>query len=104
MSKAESINSVAKACRLLKEGADMGVFGLSEMARALDEPISSVDRLVATLAAEGMLERIGPKWRIGKAAASIWSSYCLTLQQTISRARRDLRDVHINGAEAIEWQ
>jgi DNA-binding IclR family transcriptional regulator len=105
MSKAESINSVAKACRLLKEAAHMGVWGLSEMARAMDEPVSSVERLVATLAAEGFIERIGsgPNWRIGKEAAAVWSSYCLALKKTIRDARHRLEQVHIPGSEVAEW-
>ena len=104
MSKADSINSVAKACRLLKEAAHMGVWGLSEMARAMDEPVSSVERLVATLAAEGFLERIGPNWRIGKEAAAIWSNYCLALKKILRDTRHRLHEVHIPGSEVAEWE
>lgn len=103
MSKAESVNALARGLDLLKEASHMGPFTLSEMARALDEPTSTVDRWIKTLAEKGFLERIGDKWRVGHEASVIWSHYCLALQKTIRDARRKLQQVHIPGAEAIEW-
>lgn len=92
-----TIGSVDKACRLLKEAAAMGVFGLSDMARALGEPTSSVDRLINTLADHGFLERSKDKWRIGKAAADMWVAYRQRLRSTIEAAKRGLAETDIPG-------
>lgn len=98
MSKAaNTISTVDKACRLLKEAAGMGVFSLSEMARALDEPTSSVDRLINTLASHKFLERVGDGWQIGIDAARLWSSYRLTKKNIIAQAQQGLTKTEIPG-------
>lgn len=97
MSKASTIGSVDKACRLLKEAASMGAFGLSEMARILEEPTSTVDRLIKTLADHNFLERVGDGWQVGIDAARLWSSYRLTKKDIIAQAKKDLTKTEIPG-------
>lgn len=101
--KGKTIKSVAKACQLLKEAADMGPFSLAEMARALDEPTSSVDRLLGTLMEAGFVERRGTSFQVGKEAARIWSAYCLGLQRRIAKAKRDLTDVQVPAPQQLTY-
>jgi len=96
MSKAKS-TTVDKACRLLKEAAGLGPFGLSEMARALDEPVSTVDRLIKTLADHNFLERRGERWRLGPFARAMWAEGVRALRQERQAIENELNKISLEG-------
>jgi DNA-binding IclR family transcriptional regulator len=98
----ETINSLARGLDLLWEAANMGPFTLSEMARALGESISTVDRVIKTLADKGFLERDGERWQIGLRAAQVWGAYRKNQKLRIEAARMALAKTAIPG-EADEW-
>ncbi len=103
MSKAESVNALARGLDLLQEAAHMGPFTLSEMARALDEPTSTVDRWIKTLAEKGLLDRASPtQWTIGLKAAQLWAAYRTRMKQQIENARLGLARTAI-PEETSEW-
>ncbi|MCA1988728.1 MAG: helix-turn-helix domain-containing protein [Desulfarculus sp.] len=103
MSKAESVNALARGLDLLQEAAHMGPFTLSEMARALGEPTSTVDRWIKTLAEKGLLDRASPtQWTIGLKAAQLWAAYRTRMKQQIEHARLGLARTAI-PEETSEW-
>ena len=89
------ITALDNGLRLLQEAAARPSFGLSEMARALELPASTVDRLITTLARRGLLERAGLEWRLGKAAAELWAGYRRLQEALIQEAQRNLQDTSI---------
>jgi len=93
------ITALDNGLRLLMEAAQRPSFGLAEMARALDLPTSTVDRIIATLAARGLLERAGVEWRMGKAAAALWAAYRRQQEELIRKAQRNLSDTNISTEE-----
>jgi DNA-binding IclR family transcriptional regulator len=103
MSKAEPVNALARGLDLLVEAAHMGPFTLSEMARVLEEPTSTVDRWIKTLAEKGLLDRAGPtQWTIGLKAAQLWAAYRTRMKQQIENARLGLASTAI-PEEMNEW-
>jgi len=103
VSKAESVNALARGLDLLQEAAHMGPFTLSEMARALGEPTSTVDRWIRTLADKGMLDKASPtQWTVGLKAADLWAAYRLRLKRQIEEARIGLARTAI-PEETSEW-
>jgi len=104
MSKGEGVNALARGLDLLQEAAHMGPFTLSEMARALGEPTSTVDRWIKTLADKGMLDRAGPtQWTIGLKMADLWAAYRLRLKKQIEDARFGLARTAIPEKREPEW-
>ena len=104
MSKAEAVNALARGLDLLQEAAQMGPFTLSEMARALDEPTSTVDRWIKTLADKGMLDRASPtQWIIGLKAALIWGAYRTRMKLQNENARIGLAQTAIPEETSPEW-
>lgn len=103
MSKAESVNALARGLDLLMEATHMGPFTLSEMARALGEPTSTVDRWIKTLAEKGLLDRASPtQWTIGLKAAQLWAAYRTRMKQQIENARLGLASTAI-PEETRDW-
>lgn len=95
MSKPDIVQSVDKACALLAELAHMGTASLAEITSTLDLPKSTVDRLCATLAARGFVERCEGGYRPGKALASLWAAYQLGQIRDLEAARKNLADTAI---------
>lgn len=96
MSQAKAKNgAVDKACRLLKEAASRGAFGLSEIARALDEPTSTVDRLIKTLAEHNILERRGELWRLGPFARAMWAEGTRALRRERQEIDGELKRISL---------
>ncbi|MGD9123799.1 MAG: helix-turn-helix domain-containing protein [Desulfarculaceae bacterium] len=92
----DTINSVVKACTLLREAADRGAFTTSEMAFTLELPPSTVDRLIRTLAAEGFLERRGNLWRLGPTARGLWAAGVKALRKEQSEIAQELGRLTVN--------
>lgn len=104
MSKGEPVNALARGIDLLQEAALMGPFTLSEMARALGESTSTVDRWIKTLADKGMLDRASPtQWTIGLRAAQLWGAYRTRQKLLIEDARMGLARTAIPEETNPEW-
>jgi DNA-binding IclR family transcriptional regulator len=101
-------NSVLNACQLLKEAADMGLFTLSDMARTLDLPTSTTDRLLKALIQSGFIEKSGGQYQIGMAAARLWASYRSVLDQIIREAEAKKLNTeypaHVSPARSVNGQ
>lgn len=105
----ETINSIDRACRLLKELAHMGAASLSELAAALDLPTTTVDRILSSLSEHGFVERANDRWRPGKELAALWAVYQRLMTEILEQARRNLADTaaplpvtHV-GSKPEEW-
>lgn len=105
------VESIARACRLLRELADMGGGTMADLSQALELPTSTVDRLLKTLTAEGMVERFGERFGLGCGLARLWAAYRLELMESIQEANRKLHETQIPGEIAAlpgsspeEWQ
>lgn len=95
MSKPDIVQSVDKACTLLAELAHMGQASLHELTTALDIPKSTVERLCATLAVRGFVERCEGGYRTGKVLASHWAAYQKGQTHELQAARKNLVDTAI---------
>ncbi len=103
MSK-ESVNALARGIDLLQEAAHMGPFTLGEMANALGEATSTVDRWIKTLADKGMLDRASPtQWTLGLKAAQLWGAYRTRQKLLIENARIGLAQTAIPEETGTEW-
>lgn len=91
----DTIGSVDKACWLLREAAGMGVFGLSEMARVLDLPTSTTDRMIRTLADHQLLEKRGNLWRLGPTARALWAEGIRALRRERQEIDEELNRIGI---------
>ena len=79
----DTVRSLERALSILEMVASTS-WGerLSDIASALQLPVSTVHRLLTTLEASGFVkfERESMKWRIGRAAAALGQSGLVTLQ------------------------
>ncbi len=103
--KPDSVNVLSRALDLLKEAAHLGrPWTLSEMARILGEPTSTVNRWIKTLGEAGRLDRASPTtWTIGLRMADLWAAYRRNLKQQIEEARIGLAATAIAEEESQEW-
>ena len=92
------IKSVSRACDLLDEAARLGAFGLSDMARALDLPTSTVERLALTLEAKGYLARRQGGWKLGPSARAIWANGVKALKNRKGEIDAELKRLEVEGA------
>lgn len=107
--------SVDKALRLLQAvaGHDMAGVGVSELARQAGLPKSTAFRLLAALERNGMVERVGTNYRMGRALSEpqgMPSSPLIDLAQTVltpflahlfERTRQTVYLAVLDGADVV---